>query len=407
MSSELVAVVRRHARAGSSALPTRPPGLLLLAWAALVLNVLTWSAAPALVPLPGKVGQLITQSALPLALLLVLAANPRRLVRPSLFLSLLAALAVVSLMVSLHSEFLFGAVFRATRLCGFVAALWLTTRWWGRSEMFLLRCHRLCLWGVVGTVLLGAAVSPGLAFSFQGRLSGVLWPIPPTQVAHYAAVLLGTSAVLWFCRLVPGRRAAVAVAVCAAVLAATHTRTALLACAVGLGVAGASLFVGHVRVRRTYALGAVGAVLVVTTFASQLSSWILRGQTPQEAGELTGRTKVWSAVFDHPRPVLEDLFGSGLSDQSFNGLPIDSNWVATYLDQGWFGVVVHATLLMVLLLMAATHVRGAGRAVALFLITYCLVASFTETGLFGASAYLLDLSVAASLLVHQPGREPR
>ena len=34
---------------------------------------------------------------------------------------------------------------------------------------------------------------------------------------------------------------------------------------------------------------------------------------------------------------MQDLFGSGLSNQSFNGLPIDSNWVGDLLDQGWLG----------------------------------------------------------------------
>jgi len=39
------------------------------------------------------------------------------------------------------------------------------------------------------------------------------------------------------------------------------------------------------------------------------------------------------------------------------------------------------------------------RALALFLVTYCLVASFTEVGFTDASTYLLDMTVAASLLV--------
>jgi hypothetical protein len=39
------------------------------------------------------------------------------------------------------------------------------------------------------------------------------------------------------------------------------------------------------------------------------------------------------------------------------------------------------------------------RALALFLITYCLVASFTEVGFTDVSTYLLELTLAASLLV--------
>ena len=43
--------------------------------------------------------------------------------------------------------------------------------------------------------------------------------------------------------------------------------------------------------------------------------------------------------------------------------------------------------------------RGERRALALFLVTYLLVTSFTETGLSDASVYLLELALAASLLV--------
>jgi len=35
----------------------------------------------------------------------------------------------------------------------------------------------------------------------------------------------------------------------------------------------------------------------------------------------------------------------------------------------------------------------------LFLTTYCLIASFTEIGFTSASPYMLDVAVAASLLV--------
>ena len=38
-------------------------------------------------------------------------------------------------------------------------------------------------------------------------------------------------------------------------------------------------------------------------------------------------------------------------------------------------------------------------ALALFLVVYCLVASFTEVGFTDASMYLLELTLAASLLV--------
>jgi hypothetical protein len=67
-------------------------------------------------------------------------------------------------------------------------------------------------------------------------------------------------------------------------------------------------------------------------------------------------------------------------------------------------VFVDAALLLVLILIAVTHRRGIRRAVALFLVTFCLVASISETGLGDASPYLLDLIVAASLLAAPAGK---
>jgi hypothetical protein len=392
------ALLRRERSTGELVEWNAVPRRMVLVWGALFMNVLTFYGVPILVPIPGPIGQLVSQGALPLALLLALMVNPRIVLRPSLVLLLLSVMAVAALMVSIHNEFALSSTFRACRLTGFVLVLWLLTPWFGRRDMLLLRCHRRCLWVVLGSVVLGAVLSPGLAFAFEGRLAGVIWPIPPTQVAHYAAIMFGTSAVLWMCGVITGRHALIALAVTGPVLMLAHTRTALLATVVGLAVAGASLFLGHARVRRTSALGAVIAVMMATVFASELTTWLLRGQSPQEAGQLTGRTKVWSAVFATPRPRVQELFGSGLSDQSFNGLPIDSNWVAAFWDQGWFGLVLQASILLVLLLMAITHERGPQRATALFLIAYAIVASFTETGLGTPSPYILDLVVAAALL---------
>ena len=131
-------------------------------------------------------------------------------------------------------------------------------------------------------------------------------------------------------------------------------------------------------------------------------TWLWRGQSLEEASQLTGRTKVWTEILALQRPWLEEIFGSGLSNKSFNGLPIDSNWLAVYLDQGWFGLATDAALLLILVFLAVTHRRGLRRAIALFLVTYCLAASITETGLGDASPYLLELVVAASLLAAPP-----
>ena len=374
-------------------------------WAALFVNVLAFSGLPTVFPIPTTVGQLITQGSLILAFLLALMANRAGVMRPNLFLVLLSLLAVVALMVSIHNEFIFGSTFRACRLIGFIAVLWLLTPWWGRSDLALLRSHIWCLRIVLGTVLVGAVLAPGSAFSFEGRLSGALWPIPPTQVAHYAAVLLGCTVVLWLGGSLRGRTAVLTLAITAAALIGAHTRTALIAMIVGLVVGAASMFVGHARVRRASAVLGVIAVIGVSLFSPLLVDWFWRGQSAEEAAQLTGRTKVWTEILGLQRSSLEQAFGSGLSNKSFNGLSIDNNWLAVYLDQGWFGIALVALLLLVLIFLAVMHRRGVRRATALFLITYCLVASITETGLGDASPYLLDLVAAASLLAAPAGDE--
>lgn len=396
---------QRLSRRGPDTPGTTPAAfLVLLAWAALFFNVLAPSANETIVAIPRIVSQALAQGSLLLAFMLALLANPRIIVRPNLFLVLLSVLAIDALAVSIHGEFLVGSTYRGIRLVGFILCLWLLTPWWGRRELLMLRIHRLCLWAALASVALGAALAPGKAFSFDGRLSGALWPIPPTGVAHYAAILFGTSVVLWMCKVIRGTHALVSIAFSAAILVGTHTRTALIGAVVGLAAAGASLFLGHSRVRRMSAGALVAVILGATVFAPEIVRWAARGQSAREASDLTGRANVWSDVFQTPRPRVNELFGSGLSDKSFNGLAVDSSWVATYLDLGWFGVVIGASLLLLLLVMAATHVPGPRRAVALFLILYCLASSITETGLGDASPYLLDLAVAASLLVREPNR---
>ena len=130
-----------------------------------------------------------------------------------------------------------------------------------------------------------------------------------------------------------------------------------------------------------------------------ITTWLERGQSSEGLNNLTGRTKVWGPLLAAPRDKFQEIFGFGLSNVSFHGLPIDSNWLASYQELGLFGVAVCATILLFMLVMAYFRPRGVERALALFLITYCLIASFTEVGFTDVSPYLLDLFVAASLLV--------
>jgi hypothetical protein len=370
-----------------------------LAWVLLLLNVLTfYPQAAMLVPIPGVVGSAITQSSLLAALLVALSVNRPVRVRPTIFLLLLGLLPVQAALISVRAEFLLGAVFRSGRYALFVVVLWLLTPWWDRKDMLLVKTHLTALWVVLGSVLVGLALSPGLAMT-DGRLAGVIWPIPWTQVGHYSAMAVGLSIVLWLTGLLRRSVALVALVVGVGMLLLSHTRTALVALVAGVLIAGLSLFLARARVRRAFGVGIAVLSVGAVTVSSAVVTWLARGQDAAQVGELTGRTKVWDAVLAAPRTPFEIVFGTGLSDKSFNGLPIDSNWLATYNDLGLFGATVDALLVLFVLVAAFFRPPGARRAIALFIAVYCLAASFTETSLSDATTYLLELTLAASLVV--------
>jgi O-antigen ligase len=293
----------------------------------------------------------------------------------------------------------FGTMFRTVRLAEFVAVLWLLSPWWGRRDMLILRCHLRCLYVSLGSVALGLLVSPGRAFAFDGRLTGAIWPMFPTQIAQYAAIAAGLTIVLWLAGLLRGRPALIGVAASVGLLLLTHTRTALVGLIAGILVAGLSLFVSNKRVRRFFAAGAVAVSVAVLTVAGIVTTWLARGQNAAGLASLSGRTAFWNLVLIAPRDRFQEIFGFGLSNASINGLPIDSNWLSAYMQEGIFGVVICAMMVVFLLVAAFFQPPGVRRALALFIITYCLLASYTEDAFTNASTYLLNLVVAASLLV--------
>lgn len=376
---------------------------VIATWSLLVLNALTYYPGLAFLPIPSAAGKALTQGALPVALLLALTVNRKLTIRPNVFLCLMSLLVVEAAITSLNPQY-FGTVYRTFRLAEFVTVLWLLTPWWGRRDLLLVRCHLTTLGVALGSVVIGLFVSPGLALA-QGRLTGVIWPIPPPQVAHYAAVSVGMVIVMWLCGMLRGRVALTVVIAAGAVLLMTHTRTALLAMVAGILVAGLSLFTARARVRKLFAAAGLLVSVGAITLSSVVTTWLARGETGNDLTNLTGRTKVWSVLVNIPRSRFEEILGFGLSNSSFNGLPIDSNWLSSYQEQGLFGVGVCAIVLLFLLGTAYFQPRGVNRALALFLVTYCLVASFTETGFTDVSTYMLDLALGASLLVPWHGRQ--
>ena len=373
------------------------------AWALLYFNTLTYVPG-GLLHLPSHIGKALSQGSLPLALLVALTANPRVRLRPNVFLCLVGLL-VLDTAVTVAGAPHVGEIYRTVRLAGYVAALWLLTPWWGRRDMLLLRCQLWCLYVSLGSVLLGLAVAPGKALHFAGRLSGVVWPMAATQVAQYAAVTAGLTIVLWLARLQKGRSTLVGVTVAMAILILTHTRTALAAMVAGLLVAGLSLFTINARVRKFFAVGAATVSFAVITVSGFVVTWLARGENATGLEHLTGRTNFWALVLNTPRTRFQEIFGFGLSNASINGLPIDSNWLSAYMQEGIFGALACAMILVWLFLVAFFRPRGVRRALALFLVTYCTLASFTEDAFSDVSTYLLNLTVAASLLIAPLARQ--
>lgn len=371
-----------------------------LAWALMFLNALTWYQGYSFIHVPGIIGKGVAQAALPAALLVILSLNRKLVVRPNVFLCLVTLIVLGAFVPALQPQH-FGTILRTFRLAGFVVGLWLLTPWWGRRDLLLVRCHLTVLYALLVSVVLGFLIAPGTARYGGGtnRLGGALWPMPPTQVAHYAAVTMGLVVVLWFSGHMRGRTTVLISVAAMGILLETHTRTALIALVAGILVAGMSLITAKSRVRKLFATAGAVAAVAVMTLSAVITTWLARGQDAQGLANLTGRTKVWGPLLAAPRDKFQEIFGFGLSNVSFDGLPIDSNWLASYQELGLFGVIVCATILLFLLVHTYFKPRGVQRALALFLVTYCLIASFTEVGFTDVSPYLLDLFVAASLLV--------
>lgn len=366
-----------------------------LAWGLLFLNALTFYGS--VLPIPSSVGKLITQGALPLMLITALTVNRRVVIRPNVFLSLVTLLVLEAFITTLQPQHI-GTIYRTFRVAEFVIGLWLLTPWWGRRDLLLVRCYLVSLAVALGTVVLGLLVAPGSALS-GGRLGGVLWGIPATEVGHYSAVLTGLVIVLWLGGMMRGKRTLIVSLAGILLLLLSHTRTALIAMAASLLVAGLSMIVVRARVRKFFVTAAIIVSVGVMTTAGLVTEWLARGQSAQQLSSLTGRTDFWSLVLNLPRTRFQEIFGFGLSNGSVNGLPIDSNWLVAYLEQGIFGVVVCVAILLFLLVAAFFQPPSTKRAIALFLITYSLIASFTQVGFANPTTYLLELTLAASLLV--------
>lgn len=377
-------------------------------WALLFFNGLGSLPGRTILPIPRPIAQGLAFLALLVALVLSIGLNRRLLVRPNVVLGLSTILVAVALTSSIRLIVGPGAVVRTARFGIFLAVLWLLTPWWGSRNLLLLRCHFRALLWVSAIVLLGLAVSPSAALSGGkgGRLISILWYIPAPQVAEYAALGAGLAIVSWLSGTIAPAPAGLIAVTGVGMVLLSHTRTAIVGLVGGVVYAGLTLLLARRRIRRALAILVLVAPLAVVAAAPALSLWFTRGQSGAEIGGLTGRKEVWQMLVAKPRPAFNRWFGFGLSDKSFNGLAIDSTWLAVYQDEGLLGDVLVGGIFLFLLVAPVFRPPGPARAVASFIVVYCCIASYTEVGLGDASAYLLSIVVAASLLAPEAAQEP-
>lgn len=371
------------------------------AYALLFFNTMTYIPG-GVINLPSKIGKILPNAALPLAILLALSVNPKIKLRPNVFLCLVGLLVADGILTASQQTHV-GTDYRTFRFIEFLVVLWLLTPWFGRSDMMLFRWHLRVLYIALISVAVGILISPGKAFSFDGRLGGDIWPMAVTQVAQFAAIAAGLTTLLWLGHRLSGRAAIVGVTFSIVLLLLTHTRTALVGLGAGILIAGMSLFTANARVRKFFGSSAVIALVVVAAAAGLISTWLARGEGAQGLASLSGRTSFWALVLTEPRNLFQEIFGFGISNASIYGLPIDSNWLSSYQQEGIFGVCVCALMVIFLFVAAFFQAAGIRRAIILFLVTYCLIASFTEDAFEAPSGYLINLVIAASLLFTASG----
>lgn len=376
-----------------------------LIWVLLVMSSLPWGLPTRVIAIPKRFEQLGTAIALGLAALLALAINRRLRVRDGGFIGLYLLLAAVALVPVLGGWAGLGSLFRTGRFVLALLLVLLLSPYWQRDRDVLLEAH-LDVYKVL-LIVTGLGLVTGMGFNPLGRLWTQIPAMEPPQLGQVAGMTAGICLLLLVGRVVPARRAAVWTFVSLTFLMLSYTRTAMLALLVGLLLAMLSMLSTSRRARAMLSVLFLALPLIVLLAGPLADTWFRRGQDEAMFSTLTGRTRAWDLVYAFPRDTRTDLFGIGLTDKSIEGLSIDSGFLAVYHEEGRIGVAVVVFLLVALVGTTVFAPPGPRRSIALFLVTYCIMASYTETGIGDMSSYILSLIVAASLVWGSHFKTPR
>jgi len=281
-------------------------------------------------------------------------------------------------------------------------------RWLGGRPALFLRTHRAAhlLLGLV--VVAGLAAAPSAAWTGQGsfggggRLRGVFLPILPTRVGEIGAILVGLALIaLAFHRMqhLPG---SILASLGLSLIILSRTRTAAIALLVALFAA--------FCLTRKYRLGrrALRTILLLVLLAIPLlvpiRSWVLRGQDSDQFSSFTGRTRAWSGVIEQQSSLSSIMLGNGLGNKAvlvrrgegdIDVLAIDNGWLSLFWETGLVGLILVLIAVIATVVAVFRAPTPYVRASAGFLVTYVVIASFTESGLSDLSSHTLHILVAA------------
>jgi O-antigen ligase len=272
---------------------------------------------------------------------------------------------------------------------------------WRADPFLLLRAHLKVILGILASV--GVSLLIGQGFDPDGRLWAVEPALTAPAVGQYSALLAGIAILLLLTRSIRTTRAVRWIVAGVGCLLLSQTRTAMVALVAGLTLAVLSLMSSSARSRKAVVVMLLSLPLSLALVGPFAVSWFQRGQNQSQFSTLTGRTEAWKRVYDFPRDGYTRAFGVGLHDKSINGLPIDSGYLALYHEEGVVGLLVIGVVYAVLILQIMLRPPGTARAIALFLLVYCAVASYSETGIGDMSVYVLTLLLAGSLVA--PSRQ--
>jgi hypothetical protein len=367
-------------------------------WILVFGSCLAWTGRPYyVIVLPPRIEQLGTAIAVVVAFWLALKLNPRFKLKGSWPVWLYALLPVVALMPALSgSAGGLGTIARASRFLFALIALALVAPVWRSDPWVITNAHTRALRLCIGAALISLAI--GLGLNGEGRLISQVPALQPPQVGQLAALLVGMSAIQILSHSPRLPRCSLWMVLGVVALLLSKTRTPLIAGAVALGVAILILAVSHSRAREVVVTLVLLGPALFLVLEPAVETFLSRGQNDELLSTLTGRTLAWARVHTFPRTGFQELFGIGYGDKSIDGLPIDNGYLATYHEAGKIGLVIVCVAMAVILLRAFSYPKAANRAMAIFLLTFVAVASYTETGIGDMSAYVMHVLLAGILL---------